>query len=232
LATKQEASVTVDLPHLLPGTEGSSGLTSKLLPTLWVSASDKSSPSSGPGAAATDTITASIGGNWKWKDAYASFGYWDYSSNNGGVANSSWNGHGFNAAFDAYHSSFGLNLAMSYGQSANVIESSQSAGTLYNGTVTVSYAPSKLPGVWVSASAGNYDYYGAFSDLYPVRTSNEYSSLTAGLDFTNWFWGSDASESSSVKLLYRYSDDLLTDSTTGTPKGVDNLVAVMVQRKF
>src|SRR5262249_50375909 len=52
LATKQEASVTVDLPHLLLGMEASSGLTSKLLPTLWVSASDKSVPSFGPGAAA------------------------------------------------------------------------------------------------------------------------------------------------------------------------------------
>jgi hypothetical protein len=233
-ATKQEASVTVDLPHLLPGMEGSSDLTAKLLPTLWVSASDKSTPNSNPGAGANGTITTSIGGSWKWKDAYASLGYWDYSSNNSRVANSSWSGHGLDAAFGAYHSSFGLNLAMSYGQSEDAAGTWKSAGALYNGTVTVSYAPSKLPGVWVSASTGNYNYGGALSDLYAVRTNNEYSSLTAGLDFTNWFWGTEASESgaSSLKLLYRYSDNLFVDSTASTPKGVDNLVAVMVQRKF
>jgi hypothetical protein len=234
LATKQEASVTLDLSHLLPGTEAPSGLTSNLLPTLWVSASDKTSPSSGPGAVATDTIATSIGGSWKWKDAYATLGYWDYSSNNGGGVNSSWNGQGFDAAFGAYHSSFGLNLAMSYGRSDDAAGSWQSAGALYNGTVSVSYAPSKLPGVWVSASTGNYDYNGALSDLYAVRTNNEYSSLTAGLDFTNWFWGAESSEygPSSVKLLYRYSDNVFADSTAGTTKDQDNLVAVMVQRKF
>jgi hypothetical protein len=142
------SSVTLDLAHLLLG-QPSSGLTSSLLPTLWVSASDASTPSSGPGATAGDTISTGIGGRWKWKDAYASLGYWDYASNHSGVSSSFWNGRGFDVAFGAYHSSFGLNVAMSYGQSDDVAGSWQSASALYNGSVTVSYAPSKLPGVWV-----------------------------------------------------------------------------------
>jgi hypothetical protein len=95
-----------------------------------------------------------------------------------------------------------------------------------------------------SAAAGNYDnnaiaYGGTSSDLYAVSTNGEYYSVTAGLDLTTLFWSPENSEASaltgqrsSIKLLYRYSDNLFVDSTAGTTKDADNLVAMMIQRKF
>jgi hypothetical protein len=243
-AAQQEASVTLDLPHLLPGMQGSSDITANLLPTLWASASDKSTPNSSLGAAASDTISTSFGGTWNWKDGYATLGYWNYSSDSRANTDSAWSGHGFNANFGAVYSSLEVDVGLSYGQSGNAVASWQSGGTLYNSIVTVSYKPNKLPGVWASATAGNYDnnaiaYDGTASDLYAVSTNGEYYSVTAGLDLTTLFWSPENSEASaltgqrsSIKLLYRYSDNLFVDSTAGTTKDADNLVAMMIQRKF
>src|SRR5262249_40708263 len=127
-----------------------------------------------------------------------------------------------------------------------------SASGLYSSSVTVSYKPNKLPGLWASAAAGNFDNNalvlgstvlpnsGTSSDLYGVSTNGEYWSITAGLDFTSLFWsppgvsdiGAPTGQPSSIKLLYRYSDDLFVDSSAGATRNVDNLVALMIQHKF
>ena len=110
------------------------------------------------------------------------------------------------------------------GNRRTLLDRSQSASVVYDSSVTVSYKPDKLPGLWASAATGNYNqnaiaYGGTSSDLYGV-TNGEYWSMTAGLDLTSLFWSPEASESgalpgqrSSAKLLYRYSDFL--DSSAG-----------------
>ena len=55
-------------------------------------------------------------------------------------------------------SSFGIDVGFSYGQSEDAAPSWQSAGALYNSNATVSYKPDKLPGVSLTAAAGNYDH--------------------------------------------------------------------------
>ena len=144
-AVQQEASVTLDLAHLLSGTQVSSGLFSKLLPTFWVTRSDKHTPTAGqeavPRDAITssfgaptiwvtgktvprDVITSSLGGTWKWDIGEASLNYWSYRSDGSeSVTASTWAGHGFNANFGAYYSSFGIDADLSYGQSENVARS-------------------------------------------------------------------------------------------------------------
>jgi hypothetical protein len=250
-AVQQEALVTLDLPHLLPGTQAWSGILTKLLPTIWVAGSHRHTPTSGQETIATDTTSTSFGGSWTSSIGRATLGYWDYSSAGEGIAGSAWSGHGFDANFGAYYSSFGIDLDLSYGQSADVAPSWQSAGALYNSSVTLSYKPTKLPSLSLSAAAGNYDqnalvigstalpYGGTSSDLYAVSTNGEYWSITAGLDLTSLFWSPEASDTgalngklSSVKLLYRYSDDLFLDSSTGTTRNVDSLVAMTLQRTF
>jgi hypothetical protein len=251
-AVRQEASVTLDLPHLLPGTGVSSGVLSKLLPTLWVTGGNSHPPTSGQEAVPSDTVSTSFGGSWTWDIGHATLGYWNYSSaGREGLAASAWTGQGFDANFGASYSSFGIDVDLSYGRSADVAPAWQSAGALYSSSVTVSYKPDKLPGLWASAAAGNYDQnalvigstalpYGATSsDLYGVSTNGEYYSVTAGLDLTSMLWGPEALDSealtgqrSSLKLLYRYSDNLYLDSSAGQTRNVDNLVAMMIQRKF
>jgi hypothetical protein len=233
-AVQQEASVTLDLPHLLPA-QASSGLVSKVVPTIWMTASDRQAPNSDQAG----TVTTSFGGSWNWNIGQATLGYWNYSSDGNVGLGSEWSGHGFDANLGAYYSSFGVDVSLSYGHS-----SWQSAGALYNSSVTVSYTPDKLPGLWASAAAGNYDHnaiaYGSTSsDLYGVSTNGEYWSIAAGLDVTNWFWAPELSESgalngqrSSVKLLYRYTDALSFDSSAGTGRDMNSLVAMMIQRKF
>jgi hypothetical protein len=259
-AVQQEASVTLDLPRLLSGTEMSSGLFSKLLPTLWVTGSDKHARNAGLEAVRNDAIvssfgaptiwvtgettprdiiTSSFGGTWKWDMGYASLSYWHYSSG-GSESVAAWagTGRGFNANFGVEYSSFGIDADLSYGQSENVASSWQSAGLLFDSSVTVSYRPDRLPGFWASASAGNYDrnaiaYGGTSSDLYGVPGSGKYWSATAGLDLTSLFWAPAASEAgrrSAVKLLYRYSYSF--DSSTESTRNIDNLVAMMIRRNF
>ena len=237
--TVNEASVTVDLPRLLPG-QVSSGLVSKIVPTVWMTASDRQTPNSDQAS----TLSTSLGGTWAWNIGHASLGYWNYSSDGNGAFGAAWSGHGYDANLGAYYSSFGVDVGFSYGQSEDVAPSWQSAGALYSSSVTVSYTPDELPGIWATAAAGNYDHnaiaYGnTSSDLYGVSTNGEYWSIAAGLDVTKWFWSPELSESgadngqrSSVKLLYRYTDALSLDNSAGTTRDMDSLVAMMIQRKF
>ena len=182
---QQEASASVNLAQLVPG-----GLAPKLLPTLWMSASTSQAPTSGQ---ASETVTTSFGGTWTWNMGYASLGYWNYSSGKNASLGATWSGHGFDANLGAYRSSFGIDVGLSYGQSEDVAPSWQSAGALYNSYATVSYKPDKLPGVSLTAAAGNYDhnaitYGGTLSDPYTMTSNGEYLSLTAGLDLTSLFW--------------------------------------------
>ena len=239
-AVQQEASVTLDLANLA-GTEGS-GFFTKLLPTLWASASTGHTPSQE--AVPSDTVSNSFGGTWAWDMGQMNLGYWSYASSE--VAGSAWSGQGVDASVGLYYSSFGIDADFSYGYSADVAPSWQSAGALYGSSVTISYTPDKLPGIWASASAGNYDQSGitfggtssAFSDIYKVSSNGEYWSMAAGLDLTRLFWTPDASDSgatgqlSSVKLLYRYSDSLYSDNSAGPTRDVNSLAAVMIQRTF
>ena len=62
---QQEALVKLNLPQLLSGTM-SGGVFSKLLPTLWVTGSDKHMQTVGPDAAPKDAITSSFGAPTIW----------------------------------------------------------------------------------------------------------------------------------------------------------------------
>ena len=228
---QQEASANVNLAQLMP-----SGLATKLLPMLWISASTSQAPTSGP---ASETAATSFGGTWTWNMGYASLGYWNYSSGKNAGVVASWRGHGFDANSGAYRSSFGIDVGLSYGQSEDVAPSWQAAGAIYNSYATVSYKPDKLPGVSLTAAAGNYDhnalsYRGTLSDPYTMTSNGEYLSLTAGLDLTSLFWSPEefGAERPSVKMFYRYSDSLFLDGSANAIKDVDNLVAMSIQRRF
>ena len=226
--------LAVNLAQLVPG-----GLAPKLLPTLWMSASTSQAPTSGQ---ASETVTTSFGGTWTWDMGYASLGYWNYSSGKNAGLGTTWSGHGFDANLGAYRSSFGIDVGLSYGQSEDAAPSWQSAGALYNSYATVSYKPDKLPGVSLTAAAGNYDhnaitYGGTLSDPYAMTSNGEYLSLTAGLDLTSLFWspeefGAVNEQRPSVKMFYRYSDSLFLDGSANATKDVDSLVAMSIQRKF
>ena len=258
---QQEALVSLDLPHLLSGAPASSGVFSTLLPTLWLTVSDKHNGATGleavPKDAITssfgaptiwvtgqtlprDTTTSSFGGKWKSEIGYASLSYWRYSSSGGeSVAPWAGSGHGFNASAGAEYSSFEIEADFSYGHFEN-IASSQQSGRLYDSNVTVSYKPDGLPGLWATASAGNYNQNaitGTWSELYDIPISSRYWSVTAGLDLTNLFWVPETSKTktfpgqhSAVKLLYKYSYSL--DSYPDTTRNADNLVAMMIRRSF
>jgi hypothetical protein len=241
-AVQQEASVTLDLAQLLPNKEAS-GLSTKLLPTLWVTTSNEHTSTSGQEAVPRGTVSTSFGGTWAWDMGQATLGYWNYSSS--GVAASAWSGQGFDASFALYHSSFSVDADLSYGHSEDVAPSWQSAGSLYGSSVTISYTPAKFPGLWASAAAGNYDQSAitfdgtssALSNMYRASSNGEYWSIAAGVDLKRWFWtasdsGAPTGQLSSVKLLYRYTDSLYLDKSTGAERDVDSLVAVMIQRTF
>jgi hypothetical protein len=232
---QQEASASVNLAQLVPG-----NLASKVLPALWVSASTSQESNSGQ---ASETITTSFGGSWTWNMGYASLAYWDYSSERNSTLGATWNGHGFNANLGAYRSSVGIDTGLSYGQSEDAALSWQSAGTVYSSYASVWYKPDKLPGISLTAAVGNYDQNaitsGELSDPFAMTSNGEYISLTAGLDLTSLFWGSEASasgaaseERSSVKMFYRYSDNLYVDGSANATKNVDSLVAMSIQRRF
>jgi hypothetical protein len=233
IATVDEASLKFDLPRLL---SGESGLTAKLIPTVWMSASDRQPTD----AKQASTNSISFGGSWNWQYGNASLGYWNYSSNGDASIGTRWSGQGFDANLGAYYAAFRVDASLSYGNSEGVSPGWQSAGALYSSTMTLSYTPNKLPGVWASASAGNYDqdalaYGGTSTDIYGVSTKGEYWSMAAGLDVTNWFWSPELASgdaSRSVKLLYRYTDALTVDSAAGKTSDSSSLVAVMLQRKF
>ena len=241
-AVQQEASVTLALAQLLPNKEAS-GLFTKLLPTLWVTTSNEHTPTSGQQAMPSGTVSTSFGGTWAWDMGQATLGYWNYSSS--GVAASAWSGQGFDASFGLYHSSFSVDVDLSYGHSEDVAPSWQSAGALYGSSVTISYAPAKFPGLWASAAAGNYDQSAitfndvssVLSNMHGASSNGEYWSIATGVDLTRWFWtasdsGAPTGQLSSVKLLYRYTDNLYLDKSTGTERDADSLVAVMIQRTF
>jgi hypothetical protein len=226
---QQEASASVNLAQVVPG-----NLASKVLPVLWMNASTSQ--------ASSETVTTSIGGTWTWESGYASLDYWNYSSGKNSALGSTWSGHGFDANMGAYRSSFGVDAGLSYGQSEDAAQSWQSAGGLYNSYATVWYKPERLPGISLTAAAGNYDYKGvAFegvsSDSFATISNGEYVSLTAGLDVTSLFWspeepGEVNEQRPSVKMFYRYSDSLSLDGSASATKDVDSLVAMSIQRRF
>jgi hypothetical protein len=234
---EQEASASVNLPQLVPG-----HLASKVLPVLWMSASTSQAPSSGQPT--SETLSTSVGGTWTWNVGYASLGYWNYSSMQDSVAGATWSGHGFDANVGAHRSSFGIDAGLSYGQSEDTVPSWKSAGALYNSYATVWYKPDKLPGISLTAAAGNYDrneitYGGTLSDPYAMTSNGGYLSLTAGLDLTSLFWSSEGSEPvagfqqrPSVKMFYRYSDNLYVDGSADATRNLDSLIAMSIQRRF
>jgi hypothetical protein len=232
-ATQKEVSVSLALPQLLPNMEKS---VATLLPTsLWASVSDKRTLRVGSQAAANDTISTSFGGTWNWDSGYATLSYWNYSSGNNPSLGATWDGKGVDANLGTDHSAFSANVGLSYGRSADAAGSWQSADDLYFSSVTVAYKPAKLPGMWVTAAHGNYNhdaiaYGGILSDLYLASTNGQYSSLTAGLDLTNWFRGAQTSDAS-LKLLYRYSENALSNNSAQN-RNTDNLVAVMAKGTF
>jgi hypothetical protein len=232
---QQEASASVNLAQLVPG-----NLAPKLLPTLWMNASAGQTPTSGQ--ATSETVTTSIGGTWTWDSAYASLDYWNYSSGKNSALGSTWSGHGFDANMGAYRSSFGVDAGLSYGQSEDAAQSWQSAGAIHSSYAMVWYKPDKLPGISLTAAAGNYDYKGiAFgsvsSDPFATISNNEYVSLTAGLDLTSLFWSLEepravSEQRPTVKMFYQYSDSLSLYGSASATKDVDSLVAMSIQRKF
>ena len=242
-AAQNEASVTLALPELLAGV---SAPVSNLLPNLWASVSNKQPLHTGSEPAfSSSTSSASFGGTWNWDNGYATLGYWTYSSDKSPGLSASWSGRGFNANVGMYRSSFGIDAGLSYGQSEDAVAASRSAGALYSSYVTASYKPDKLPAIWVTAAAGNYDHNAIASsvtssdlnaNLYADSSHGAYSSLTVGLDFKNWLWGNNqgalGTPYPSVKLLYRYTENTFFDNSTHKTNDANSLVAVMIQGKF
>jgi hypothetical protein len=240
---QKEASLTIDLPSLLAGT----GTASSFVPTLWMNGSIKRED-----AATIDTVTTSFGGSWTWSNGYANVGYWNYSSAEpGGQTATAWAGQGFDANLGGYYSSFALDFNLAYGNSEDTATSWQSAGALYNSSLTLSYKPEKLPGVWAMAAAGNFDYNGilmgstshrnnsAPSVEYETSTKSEYLSASAGVDLSYLFWNGETSaynelprQHSFVKLLFQYNDNFYLDNAVGSTRSADSLVALMVQHTF
>ena len=233
--TLNEASLTLNLFQFLP-TQVTSGAAGKLIPTVWMTASDRQSP----GSDQASTISTSLGASWNWNYGHANLGYWNYSSDGSGDIETAWSGHGIDANIGAFYGAFGVDLSASYGHSEDIAPSWQAAGALYRSALSVTYTPDRLPGVWASMSGGNYNHeslsYGSTSsEIYGISNNGEYLSLAAGLDVTNWFWTPDHSskdEHQSVKLLYRYTDAVYVESTTGMTGDTHSLVAMTVQRKF
>ena len=241
---QNEASVALALPELLAGVQAP---VSNLLPNLWASVSNKQPLQTGSEPVfSSATSIASFGGTWNWDNGYATLGYWTYSSDKSPGLSASWSGRGFDANFGMYRSSFGIGAGLSYGQSEDAVAASRSAGALYSYYVTASYKPDKLPAIWVTAAAGNYDHNAIASsvassdlnaNLYADSSQGAYSSLTVGLDFTNWLWGNTNQKAlgtpyPSVKLLYRYTDNAFFDHSVQAVKDNSSLVAVMIQGKF
>lgn len=232
---QSEASASVDLPRLLRAAQVTGDLVPKLIPTVWMNASTSQIPMSGQ---ADDTVTMSFGGTWSWDMGNASLGYWSSSFGNNANLGATWSGQGFDANVGAYYGAFAVDLGLSYGQSEDAALSWESAGDLYNSSVTVSYKPDKLPGISVTAAVGNYDqnsmaFGSTFSESYAWSSNSHYISLSAGLDLTSLFWSSEGSgEGSSVKMLYRHSESVFFDSYSDATSDIDDLVAVTVQRKF
>jgi len=243
LAAQNEVSVTLATPKLLSGMQGS---VSNLLPTLWATFSDKKTKALNTGVSGSDTVSTSFGGTWNWNNAYATLGYWNYSSGQNPVLGATSSGRGLNANLGTYYSSFGIDVGLSYGRSEDTAVSWQSAGALYSSYVTVSYKPDKLPAITVTAAAGNYDYSSIassimpsdlYANFYAYASHSTYSSLTAGLDLAGWL-GSNRTFAaltgpySSVKLLYRYSQNAYYDNSAQPMKNPNSLVAMMIQGNF
>jgi hypothetical protein len=246
-ATQQDVNVTLDLPKLLSNIEELSGISSELIPNLWVSQSD-THPASKLRSADLETVSTSFGGSWSWDSNQATLGYWNYSSDRpAGRAGSAWNGEGFDATLGLYYSSFGLDLNLSYGHMEDVAGSWQSASTLYDSSITLSYSGESLPPIWATAAAGNFHSSsllgtalpsaGTLTDLEEA-TRNEYWSFETGVDLSGLFWNPETSyfnelakQHSSIKLIFQYTDNLYLDSE-GPMRSADGLVAMLVQSTF
>ena len=199
-----------------------------------MNASTSQTPSSGQD---DETVTMGFGGTWSWDMGYASLGYWSSSLGDNAGLGAAWTGQGFDANVGAYYRAFAVDVGLSYGQSEDAVSSWQSVGDVYNYSATVSYNGEKLPGISLTAAMGNYDqnsisFGSTFSESYAWSSDSDYVSLSAGLDLTSLFWTSEGKEDQpSVKMLYRHSESVFSDSYSNT-QDVDDLVAVTVQRKF
>jgi hypothetical protein len=240
---QQEASLTVDLPSLLVGTS----LTSSFVPTLWMNGSIKRDD-----AGTSDTTTTGVGGSWTWSSGYANIGYWSYASGGADIPTASaWDGRGFDANVGTYFSSFALDFNLAYGHSEDSVASWQSVGAVYDSSVTLSYKPERLPGVWATAAAGNFDYNGILmrnstsqdNSAPPVEfqtsTKNQYWSISGGIDLSDLFWNEETSlaneiarKESFVKLLLQYNNNLYFDKDLGGTRSAESLVAVLIQHTF
>jgi hypothetical protein len=232
-ALASEASASVDVPQLLRATGVSGQLAPKLIPSVWMNAST-SSPASGQD---DETVTMGFGGTWSWDMGYASLGYWNSSLGNNEGLGATWSGQGFDANVGAYYGAFALDVGLSYGQSEDALSSWQSVGDVYNYSATVSYKGEKLPAISLTAAMGNYDqnsisFGSTYSDSYAWSSGSDYVSVSAGLDLTSLFWIPEGKEEQpSVKMLFRHSESVFSDSYSNT-QDVDDLVAVTIKRKF
>jgi hypothetical protein len=246
-ATQQEVNATLDLPKLLPNIQELSGISSELIPSLWVSRSYHH-PSSNLGSAELDTVSTAFGGSWSWNTGQATLGYWSYSSDGpADHAGSAWNGEGLDASLGLYHSSLGIDVNFSYGHMEDVAGSWQSASALYDSSITLSYSGESLPPVWATAAVGNFNSNSLLGTALPnartladleEATQNEYWSIETGVDLSSLFWNPEASYSnelaknhSSVKLVFQYTDNLYRDSG-GPTRSADGLVAMLLQSTF
>jgi hypothetical protein len=232
-ALASEASASVDVPQLLRATGVSGQLAPKLIPSVWMNAST-SSPASGQD---DETVTMGFGGTWSWDMGYASLGYWNSSLGNNEGLGATWSGQGFDANVGAYYGAFALDVGLSYGQSEDALSSWQSVGDVYNYSATVSYKGEKLPAISLTAAMGNFDqnsisFGSTFSESYAWSSDSDYLSLSAGLDLTSLFWIPEGKEEQpSVKMLFRHSESVFSDSYSNT-QDADDLVAVTIRRKF
>jgi len=178
-----------------------------------------------------------FGGTWSWDMGYASLGYWNSSLGNNEGLGATWSGQGFDANVGAYYGTFALDVGLSYGQSEDALSSWQSVGDVYNYSATVSYKGEKLPAISLTAAMGNYDqssisFGSTFSQSYAASSNSDYLSLSAGLDLTSLFWIPEGKEEQpSVKMLFRHSESVFSDSYSNT-QDADDLVAVTIRRKF
>jgi hypothetical protein len=223
IASMQESSVSVDLKKLVTSLQHMPMFFKALPNSIQFDASNKR----GLDAVSERTVSAGVNGSWDWDSAYASLGYWTYSSDFGGVATTS--GHGVDASFGM---SSGMDVSFSYDAEAEA-----PGAMLHTYSASIFYVPDgRLPGFWAQATVGNSyldPLTGKPSAVLLSSTSAENWSYTLGLELRNLIWGERALrgavpvQQSSAKLLYRN-----ISSGTELARDEDSVVAVMLQRSF
>jgi hypothetical protein len=200
------------------------------------------------------TSTYTLGASWAWKNGYASLNYYQYELDSRRLAAASYDsaGSGLSGNVGIWGDNWTADAGVSYLRSEELAPFSRAKSTSYDGYISATYKPERLPDVSALASVGRYGYEGLAS---AVRTEGTYWSVTAGLEFAKFLWHipgpkvetqtshdgrgtkasfalkGPASERSSFKMIYRVRGEH-NDGTDGGASRTDQLVGVVFRTLF